>query len=145
MSIVLFYWFSPVYSALQQGTINAVENPLSTLLANSFDEVCKYCVLDRHVYQIQFVVIGTEFFNTLTEEQQNWLIETGTEAGVYQNKLMQEAEANNIQALKDRGVTVTEADYAAYAEAAKSFYTDSKTSAAWSEGLYDRVLAIING
>jgi len=136
---------SEVYSALQQGTINAVENPLSTLLANSFDEVCKYCVLDRHVYQIQFVVIGTEFFNTLTEEQQNWLIETGTEAGVYQNKLMQEAEANNIQALKDRGVTVTEADYAAYAEAAKSFYTDSKTSAAWSEGLYDRVLAIING
>ena len=136
---------SEVYSALQQGTINAVENPLSTLLANSFDEVCKYFVLDRHVYQIQFVVIGTEFFNTLTEEQQNWLIETGTEAGVYQNKLMQEAEANNIQALKDRGVTVTEADYAAYAEAAKSFYTDSKTSAAWSEGLYDRVLAIING
>ena len=134
-----------VYSALQQGTIEAVENPLSTLLANSFDEVCKYCVLDRHVYQIQFVVIGTEFFNGLTEQQQQWLVETGTAAGKYQNELMQKAEADNIQALKDRGVEVTEINFADFADAAKSFYTDSETAASWSDGLYDRVLEIING
>lgn len=134
-----------VYSALQQGNITAVENPLSTLLANSFDEVCKYCVLDRHVYQIQFVVIGTDFFNTLTPEQQNWLVETGTEAGIYQNKLMEEAEAKNVQALKDKGVEVTEVNFDEFADAAKSFYTDSETAASWSDGLYDRVIEIING
>lgn len=136
---------SEVYSALQQGTIDAVENPLSTLLANHFDEVCKYALLDRHVYQIQFVVIGTDFFNSLTEEQQQWLVETGTEAGKYQNQLMQEAEAANIQEMKDRGVEVAEvSDFDAFAEAAKSFYTDSTTSQAWSDGLYDRVVEIIN-
>ncbi len=136
---------SEVYSALQQGTIDAVENPLGTLLANHFDEVCKYCLLDRHVYQIQFVVIGTDFFNTLTEQQQAWLIETGTEAGIYQNELMQQAEAEKVQELKDRGVEVVEvSDFGAFAEAAKSFYTDSTTSETWSEGLYDKVLAIIN-
>lgn len=134
-----------VYSALQQGTITAVENPLSTLLANSFDEVCKYCALDRHVYQIQFVVIGTDFFNSLTAEQQNWLVETGTKAGEYQNQLMEEAEASNIQTLKDKGVEVVEVDFDEFADAAKSFYTDSETSSAWSDGLYERVLEIING
>ena len=133
-----------VYSALQQGTIEAVENPLSTLLANSFDEVCKYCTLDQHVYQIQFVVIGTDFFNSLTEQQQQWLVETGTEAGQYQNELMQAAEEANIQELKDRGVEIVEVDFDAFAEAAKSFYTDSETSAPWSDGLYDRVMEIIN-
>lgn len=133
-----------VYSALQQGTIEAVENPLSTLLANSFDEVCKYCTLDQHVYQIQFVVIGTDFFNSLTEQQQQWLVETGTEAGQYQNELMQAAEEANIQELKDRGVEIVEVDFDAFAEAAKSFYTDSETSATWSDGLYDRVMEIIN-
>ena len=133
-----------VYSALQQGTIEAVENPLSTLLANSFDEVCKYCTLDQHVYQIQFVVIGTDFFNSLTEQQQ-WLVETGAEAGEYQNELMQAAEEANIQELKDRGVEIVEVDFDAFAEAAKSFYTDSETAATWSEGLYDRVMEIING
>ena len=134
-----------VYSALQQGTIEAVENPLSTLLANSFDEVCKYCTLDQHVYQIQFVVIGTDFFNSLTEQQQQWLVETGAEAGEYQNELMQAAEEANIQELKDRGVEIVEVDFDAFAEAAKSFYTDSETAATWSEGLYDRVMEIING
>ncbi len=134
-----------VYSALQAGNIEAVENPLSTLLANSFDEVCKYCVLDRHVYQIQFVVIGTEFFNSLTPEQQKWLVDTGTEAGVYQNQLMEAAEAENVQVLKDRNVEVIEIDYDAFAEASKSFYTDSETSKLWSAGLYDRVQEIIKG
>lgn len=134
-----------VYSALQSGSVEAVENPLSTLLANSFDEVCKYCVLDRHVYQIQFVVIGTDFFNSLTPEQQKWLVDTGTEAGIYQNELMEKAEAENVQALKDRGVEVVEINYDEFAEAAKSFYTDSETSKLWSAGLYDRVQEIIKG
>ena len=35
-------------------------------------------------------------------------------------------------------------DFDAFAEAAKSFYTDSETSATWSDGLYDRVMEIIN-
>lgn len=134
-----------VYSALQQGSVDAVENPLSTLLANSFDEVCKYCALDRHVYQIQFVIIGTDFFNSLTAEQQNWLVETGTEAGIYQNKLMQEAEASNIQKMADRGVDAYEVNFDEFAAAAASFYTDSETSKTWSDGLYQRVLDIING
>ena len=133
-----------VYSSLQQGAVEAVENPLSTLLANSFDEVCKYLTLDRHVYQIQFVVIGTDFFNSLTAEQQAWLVETGTEAGQYQNELMQQAEADNIQKMKDKGVEIVEIDHAEFAEAAKSFYTDSETSKTWSEGLYDRVMEIIS-
>jgi tripartite ATP-independent transporter DctP family solute receptor len=136
---------SEVYSALQQGTIEAVENPLSTLLANHYDEVCKYAALDRHVYQIQFVVIGTDFFNSLTEQQQKWLVETGTEAGEYQNKLMMKAEEENIQELENRGVEITEINFDDFAEAAKSFYTDSKTSETWSDGLYERVLEIING
>jgi tripartite ATP-independent transporter DctP family solute receptor len=136
---------SEVYSALQQKTIESVENPLSTLLANYFDEVCKYAVLDRHVYQIQFVVIGTDFYDSLTEQQQNWLIETGTEAGEYQNELMEKAEEENIQELIDRGVEISEIDFDTFAEAAKSFYTDSETSKTWSDGLHERVLEVING
>lgn len=133
-----------VYSSLSSGAVEAVENPLSTLLANSFDEICDYLTLDRHVYQIQFVVIGTKFYNSLTEQQQKWLVETGTEAGIYQNELMQKAETENIQAMKDKGVTVIEINFEEFAEAAKSFYRDSATSKTWSDGLYERVLEIIN-
>ena len=134
-----------VYTALQQKTVDAVENPLSTLLANSFDEVCKYLLLDRHMYQVQFVILNTDFFNSLTEQQQKWLLETGEMASKYQNELMMKAEADNVQVMLDRGVEITEIDFDTFAEAAKSFYTDSACAANWSDGLYDRVLAIING
>ena len=134
-----------VYPALQQGMLDAVENPLSVLLANSFDEVCKYLALDKHIYQITFIVMNTDFFNGLTEEQQGWLLETGKEAAIYQNEKMLEAEAASIAMMEERGVEVTEVDFAAFAEAAKSFYTESTNAQAWSDGLYDKVIAILNG
>ena len=133
-----------VYPALQQGVIEAVENPLSVHLANSFDEVCKNLVLDRHTYQITFIVLNTDFFNSLTEEQQGWLLETGKEAAEYQNELMLKADEESEQEMLDRGVEITEIDFDAFAEAAKSFYTESANAAEWSDGLYDRVLEIIN-
>lgn len=38
-----------VYAALQQGTIDGLENPLATLHAGKFQEVAKNLVLDGHV------------------------------------------------------------------------------------------------
>jgi len=89
--------------------------------------------------------MNTDFFNGLTEEQQGWLLETGKEAAIYQNEKMMEAQEASIAMMEERGVTVTEVDFAAFAEAAKSFYTESTNAKAWSEGLYERVLAILNG
>ena len=97
------------------------------------------------MYQVQFVILNTNFFNSLTEQQQKWLLETGEMASKYQNELMMKAEADNVQVMLDRGVEITEIDFDTFAEAAKSFYTDSACAANWSDGLYDRVLAIING
>ena len=132
-----------VYPALNQGTIEAVENPLSVHLANSIDEVCPYLCMDKHFYQITFIVMSTDFFNSLTEEQQGWLLETGKEAAEYQNDLMLKAEEASIQEMVDRGVQISEVDFAVFAEAAKSFYTDSASAKNWSDGLYERVLEIL--
>ena len=132
-----------VYPALNQGTIEAVENPLSVHLANSIDEVCPYLCMDKHFYQITFIVMSTDFFNSLTEEQQGWLLETGKEAAEYQNDLMLKAEEASIQEMVDRGVQISEVDFDAFAEAAKSFYTDSASAKNWSDGLYERVLEIL--
>lgn len=132
-----------VYTSLQTGVIEAVENPLSVLIANSFYEVTDYLILTRHVYQIHFIVIGTEFFNNLTEQQQTWLLETGTEAGIFQNQRMMEAEAEAIGVLEGLGMEIIEIDYPSFAEAANSFYFDSSTANSWTPGLYERVREII--
>ena len=58
------------YTALQQGTIDGVENPLPVLYNGKFQEVAKYLILDGHVKNFTTLVCGAQFFNNLTPEQQ---------------------------------------------------------------------------
>ena len=70
-----------VYQALQTKTIDGAENPLATLYGRKLHEVAQYLILDGHVKNFTTWVVSADWFNSLTEEQQNWLLETATEAG----------------------------------------------------------------
>lgn len=53
-------------------------------------------------------VCSADWFNSLTEEQQNWLVETGEEAGVYNNQVLEEQEQEYLDQMVAEGVTVYE-------------------------------------
>ena len=132
-----------VYTALQQGTIDGLENPLTVLYNGAYQEVCKYLILDHHILDYTCWVMGTEFFNTLTPEQQQILIEAGNEAGVYNNNMLEETTAKALEDLKAAGVEVVEFDRDSFVAASESFYEDPDIKAMWSEGLIDTIKAII--
>lgn len=130
-----------VYTSLQQGTIDGVENPLAVLYNGKFHEVAKYLLLDGHVFNITNLVVGTDFYNSLTPEQQKLLVETCHEAGVYQNKIVEDSEAEILAKFKAEGVTVVDPSpefKKALVETSKKFYSlpDFKD---WTPGLYDTV------
>ena len=132
-----------VYTALQKGTIDGVENPVALLYYGKFHEVAKYLLLDSHVYNITNLVVGVDFFNSLTKEQQQMLMDTCKEAGLYQNKLSEESDIALIKKMQDEGVTVIEPTpefKQELKEASKKFYTlpDFKD---WSPNLYETVKA----
>jgi len=132
-----------VYTALQQGTIDGGENPLSTLYGRKHHEVAKYLIMDGHVLNFTNWVCSSMWFDGLTPEQQEALIETGKEAGVYNNQLQAEADEYYKGLMIDEGVTVvepTEEVLAGFREKAKAFY-DLGSTFGWSEGLYDTVCA----
>ncbi len=132
-----------VYQALQTKTIDGAENPLATLYGRKLQEVAKNLILDGHVLNFTTWVCSNDWFNSLTEEQQNILTETGKEAGIYNNQIQQESEADYLQKMKDEGVTVVEPSeevIAGFREKAQSFYEQGSTFG-WSEGLYDTVRA----
>ena len=136
-----------VYGALQQGVFDAVENPLDVLIAHSLYEPTNYLLNTRHVFQIHFIVINTDLFNSFTEEQQRWLVETGREAGILQNELMMVAEEEGLRTLEDRGIEIIELSDETrreFQEAGRWFFTDSSTAASWTPGLFERLLEIIN-
>lgn len=132
-----------VYTALQQGTIDGLENPLTVLYNGAYQEVCKYLILDHHILDYTCWVCGTDFFNTLTPEQQQILIEAGNEAGVYNNAMLDETTNKALEGLKAAGVEVVEFDRDSFVAASESFYADPDIQAMWSEGLIDQVKEII--
>ena len=132
-----------VYTSLQNGTLDGVENPLSTLYGQSFQEVAKYILMTGHIKNFTTWCIGTDFLNTLSAEQQELLYSTAEEAGLYNNELQEQADEEYRQMLVDAGVEITELtddQLAEWKEAAQPFYEMGDTFG-WSEGLYDTVQA----
>jgi tripartite ATP-independent transporter DctP family solute receptor len=76
-----------VYTALQQGVIDGLENPLQVLYNGKFQEVAKYLTLDGHVRNFCVWACGTIFFDSLTSDQQRILMETGDKAGLFNNDM----------------------------------------------------------
>ena len=133
-----------VYTALQQGTIDGGENPLSTLYGRKHHEVAKYLCLDGHVLNFTNWVCSDMWFDSLTPEQQELLLTTGKEAGIYNNELQAAADEYYMNLMVEEGVTVyepTAEDIKAFQDAALGFYSDKDVTANWTPGLYETVKA----
>ncbi len=130
-----------VYTALQQGTIDGVENPLPVLYNGKFQEVAKYLLLDGHIFNVTNLVVGEDFWNSLTEDQQKLLVDTCKEAGVYQNGVIDKMEGELLEKFKAEGVTIVDPSpelKQSLVDASKKFYSLPEFSN-WSDGLYDTV------
>lgn len=72
--------FGELYSSLQQGVIDGMENPISLIESMRFYEVQKYLTLDGHVYNPFTFIVNNNFFERLPakyqkiiqEEAKNW-------------------------------------------------------------------------
>lgn len=131
-----------VYTSIQQGTIDGVENPLAVLYNGKFQEVAKYLLLDAHVYNVTNLVVGVDFWNSLTADQQKWLKDSCDEAGRYQNELQEQVEQELLKKFAEEGITVTEPSEefkAELREAAAKFYSLPEFTEQWSPNLYQTV------
>jgi tripartite ATP-independent transporter DctP family solute receptor len=136
-----------VYTALQQGVVDGLENPLTTLDGGKFQEVAKYLVLDGHIKNFTTFVVGSKFFNTLTEEQQGILIDSANAAGLFNNSIQKDKEKAAMENLVAGGVTVytpTAAEKKLFQKASEKFYFYPEIADKWTPGLYEKVKAIIN-
>lgn len=98
--------FAEVFTALQQGTIDAQENPLGIIDANKFQEVQKYVSQTQHVYTPYIIVMNLDKWNSLTPEQQAAMEKANKEATEFQRKRSQEIEDEILANFETQGVTV---------------------------------------
>lgn len=134
---------SECYTALQQGVIDGVENPIDVLYNGKFQEVAKYLTLTGHLYNDASWACGTGFFNSLTPEQQEALLETGEQAAEYFNTIAEKAASDALEKLKAEGVQVNKINYDEY-EAKAAKYFDYPEFSDWPKDLRQTLTEIIN-
>jgi hypothetical protein len=92
-----------LYLALQQGTVDAQENPLAGTVNRSFHEVQKYFSMSRHVYTpVTFVMNGAKY-ESLTPEQQETVKRVALEAAKYTRELGAKADEEFLVMLRENG------------------------------------------
>src|SRR5262249_6338143 len=74
--------FAEVYLALQNGTVEAQENPLTTILAKKFNEVQKHIMLTSHIIDGVATQVAGPVWSSLSAEDQQVFREVAQEAAV---------------------------------------------------------------
>lgn len=90
---------SELYTALQQGTVSAEENPLHEVVSRKFYEVQKYITLTDHVYTPYFMGMSQKTWDKLSEEQRKIILEAaeiGKAEQRKQNEIMTEAAMKTV-------------------------------------------------
>src|SRR5215204_6967029 len=104
--------FAEVYLALQNGTVEAQENPLTTIEAKKFYEVQKHIVLTGHIVDHLNTIVSQSRWSQLSDEDTVIFTEVMQEGAKRATDKNVAREKDLVQVLKDRGLTVTEVDRA---------------------------------
>ena len=109
-------------TALQQGTIDGQENPVNVIYSFKLNETQKYLTMTKHSYAPALFLMSKKVFGTFNKETQDILVKAAQEAAVHERKWNAEQMAEQLKALKDKGMQITDPDTAAFQAAVKPVY-----------------------
>lgn len=100
--------FPEVFTALQQGTVDGQENPLSVIMASKFDQVQKHLSLTGHVYSPGIFLMSKAAFDKLSAADKQAFLDAAKE-GVKANRArVDQDDAAGVAELRSKGMTVIE-------------------------------------
>ncbi|WP_319532677.1 sialic acid TRAP transporter substrate-binding protein SiaP [uncultured Cohaesibacter sp.] len=116
--------FQEVYLALQTNQVDGEENPLNTIEEMKFYEVQKYIALTNHFVASEAVQVSLKTWESLSEQEQGWLMEASAAGRKVNNDLTYKAEEDLIGKFKGLGITITEPDTGPFRDAMKPYYEE---------------------
>jgi tripartite ATP-independent transporter DctP family solute receptor len=126
-----------VFTALQQGTIDAQESPYEAIDANSIFEVQKYLIVTRHVHAPIWFGASEKFWKTLNPEQQKLLADTAIDAAAYNDKLLLDGELSLEKKLQAKGMILVKPELEKFMDGVKT--VPEKFKNVWKPGLYENI------
>lgn len=130
--------YSDMFMALKQGVVDGQENPLEVIYTSHLYETQKYIMETKHLLSFYIFAAGDPFYKKFSPENQNIIFNAAREAAIYQNRLMEEYEAEYRKNLMEFGTEFIEVDREAFEELAMEVippFFEGK----WKSGIFDRI------
>ena len=122
--------FSEVFTALQQGTIDGQENPISVIYTSKLQEVQKYLTLCNYSYDPLILGVNKKLWDSLDKETQDIMKKSAEEAMALNIKLTREDESKQLEDMKKKNGlqvnTLTPEQIKAFQAATASVYKEQE-------------------
>lgn len=135
--------FTELFSALQQGVVEAQENPYEIIANNSFYEVQDTIIETYHSLPVRFLIMNKEKYEMLTKEEKQLLDKKWKDVSMYIENLYKEREQEYISKLKEEGMKFIKPDVEAFREATKDVWK-KHADEAFGEGVYQKIQDLRN-
>ena len=135
--------WAEVYGALSTGLVDAAEAPIASIIGAKLYEQRKVISMTGHFKAFVAPVMNAKIYDSLPKDLQEIINEESINAGKYLTKLTLEGEEGLIKQLESEGVTfvrASEIDMSAFQDATAPTYDAFPD---WSDGLFERVSAIL--
>jgi TRAP-type C4-dicarboxylate transport system substrate-binding protein len=132
--------FAEVYLALQNGTVDAQENPLPTIDAKKFYEVQKYIILTGHIIDSLATQVAPHVWTKLSDPEKKIFTEVTQEAAAKATAEIQKREGELVDEFRKKGLTVTAVDKKSFQDAILKNVTFE--SMGYSKADWDKIQAI---
>jgi TRAP-type transport system periplasmic protein len=100
--------FPEVFTALQQGTVDGQENPLSVIMAAKFDQVQKHLSLTGHVYSPAIFLMSKAAFDKLSAADKTAFLDSAKEAAKANRARVDEDDSKGVAELRSKGMSIVE-------------------------------------
>lgn len=117
--------FTEVFSALQQETVDGVENPFQLIYTGKFHEPAPYITTTGHIFDPEIVIANPDFFDGLSEENQEIVTSSLDEAIDYLRELNEDVDDELREKLEDDGAEIrdlTDEEHEEWIDASLPFY-----------------------
>lgn len=111
-----------VATALQQGTIDGQENPLSVIVSVKMWQLQKYLSLTAHVYGPALILMSPSVYDGLDDAGKAKFKEAAAAGAKAMRAYVDQIEKDGIETLKSNGMQVNTVDHAAFVKAVQPIY-----------------------
>ena len=111
--------FSEVFTSLQNGTIDAQENPLALIKSANFNEVQSHVNLTEHVRSWIYLVLSELTWSKLSDADKEAVMEAASRAQAFEREQFMADEQKLAAELQELGMEFVEVDKDAFAAKAK--------------------------